>query len=270
MTASGLYDGEVVHQRFAPRAHRLRYRLFNLLIDLDEAPELDRRLRLFGRNRAAAFSLWDRDHLAGDDTPLAIQVRAMLTEAGVAAGGAIRLLCMPRVLGHVFNPLSIFYCHRPSGELAAAVLEVNNTFGERHCYLLEAASPAMDRIVSRRCAKRFFVSPFMDLDMTYDFRISTPAALASTEILARAADGAPLLLARFAGVRRELTDRSLARALVEHPLLTLKVVAAIHYEAALLLAKGLRLRRKPEPPGCPVTHSRPRGTPDPARLLEVT
>lgn len=245
MSVSGLYDGAVTHQRLAPRRHRLRYRLFQLLLDLDELPALDRRLRLFGHNRAALFSLHDRDHLAGDGRPLRGQVEAMLRAAGIeAAGGPIRLLCMPRVLGYVFNPLSIFYCHCQSGELTAVVLEVNNTFGERHCYLVEARGA---EVVRQSCAKAFFVSPFLGLDMTYDFRLAAPGERAATAILGRGADGAPIISAAFCGARRDLDDRELGRAFRRHPLLTLKVVAAIHWEAAKLLAKGLRLHRHPAP-----------------------
>ena len=242
---SALYDGAVVHRRLAPKPHRLRYRVFQLLIDLDEAPGLDRRLRLFGYNRPAAFSLWGRDHLNGTDEPLKDQIRAILAKTGLAADGPIRLQCMPRVLGYVFNPLSLFFCHRPSGELAAVVLEVNNTFGERHCYVVEATSDAGGLIVARRCAKRLFVSPFLPLEMTYDFLIVAPAERAVTNILARDARGAPILSATFAGRRRTLDDAALARALSDHPLLTLKVIAAIHWEAARMLARGFKQVRKP-------------------------
>jgi DUF1365 family protein len=251
MSASALYDGAVVHQRLAPRRHRLRYRLFQLLVDLDEAPALHRSLRLFGFNRAAVFSLHERDHLAGDGRSLRAQVEAMLAEAGIdVAGGPIRLLCMPRVLGYVFNPLSLYYCHRPDGGLAAVVLEVNNTFGERHVYLVEAAAGGR---IARRCEKRFFVSPFLPVDMTYEFRLAAPTESAATAILARARDGAPILAAAFAGRRRPLTDAGLARAFFAHPLLTLKVFAAIHGEALTLLAKGVRLRHKPAAPAAQVT-----------------
>ena len=242
---SALYDGTVMHRRFAPRAHRLRYRLFQLLIDLDELPALDRGLRLFGYNRFALFSHDDRDHGAGVDGPLRGQIEALLARAGIdIGGGPIRLLAMPRVLGYVFNPLSLYYCHRPSGELAAVVLEVNNTFGERHFYV----APAAGAVVRSACAKAFFVSPFMGMDMSYDFRLAEPGETAEVAILGRAANRAPLIFAHFAGRRRELTDAALLRAFFAHPLLTLKVVAAIHLEAAKLLAKGLRLQPKPTPP----------------------
>jgi DUF1365 family protein len=250
--ASGLYDGAVVHQRMSPRRHRLRYRLFQLLVDLDALPALSRDLRLFAHNRFALFSLHDRDHLAGERRPLRPQIESMLSAAGIdAAGGPIRLLCMPRVLGYVFNPLSVFYCHRPSGELAAVVLEVNNTFGERHSYVIEAGADG--KVARRGCAKAFFVSPFLGLDMTYDFRLAAPGETAATAILARGPDGAPVISAAFASRRQALDDRALARAFVSHPLLTLKVVLAIHWEALKLLAKGVRLRSKPTPPPRAVT-----------------
>ncbi len=247
---SALYDGGVVHRRYRPRAHRLRYRLFQLLLDLDELTALDRGLRLFGHNRFGLFSHHDRDHGDGSGRPLRGQVEAMLTAAGIdAGGGPIRLLAMPRVLGHVFNPLSLYYCHRPDGELAAVVLEVNNTFGERHFYLAAAAGGA----VRSACAKALFVSPFMGLDMTYDFRLAAPGERAEVAIFGREAGGAPLIFARFTGLRRPLTDAGLLGAFVAHPLVTLKVVAAIHVEALKLLAKGLRLRPKPAPPTRSVT-----------------
>jgi len=260
METSALYAGAVVHQRLTPRRHRLRYRLFQLLLDLEELPDLGRRLRLFSHNRPGLFSVHDRDHLSGERQPLRPQVEAMLAEAGLdAGGGPIRLLCLPRVLGYVFNPLSVFYCHRPTGELAAVVLEVNNTFGERHCYVVEA-DPAR-RMVARRCAKTFFVSPFMGMDMTYDFRLPTPGEAASTAILARGPDGAPMLAALFSGQRQALDDAALARAFLGHPLLTLKVILAIHWEAAKLLAKGVGPRVKPAPPAQPVTVVRAEAAP---------
>jgi DUF1365 family protein len=247
---SALYDGVVVHRRFAPRVHRLRYRLFQLLIDLDQLPTLDRGLRLFGHNRVALFSHYDRDHGDRSGRPLRGQVEALLKRAGLSAGGGpIRLLAMPRVLGYVFNPLSLYYCHRPTGELAAVVLEVNNTFGERHFYV----APAKGGVVRANCAKAFFVSPFMGMDMSYDFRLAAPGEAAEVAILGRAADGAPLIFASFAGRQRPITDAVLLRAFFAHPLLTLKVVAAIHLEAAKLIAKGVRLRPKPTPPTRAIT-----------------
>lgn len=155
---SALYAGSVMHQRLRPARHRLRYRVFSLRVDLDELPDLARRLRLFLFNRFNLFSLHERDHGAGAARGLRAHVDAQLHAAGLATGGAVRLLCMPRILGHVFNPLSVYFCHRPDGSLQAPLYEVNNTFGERHSYLIEV-DPALREgtTIVQSCAKGFHV-----------------------------------------------------------------------------------------------------------------
>ncbi len=249
---SALYVGEVVHQRFAPRRHRLKYPLFQILFDLDDLPTLSRRLRLFSHNRFNAFSFHDADHGAGAAAPLRDYVERILSGAGLATGGGrILLLCLPRVLGWVFNPLSIYYCHGPDGDLVAMIYEVSNTFGERHSYVIPAV--ASEGPIVQSCRKGFYVSPFMDMEMTYDFRLTRPGETLATTIYGRDASGAPLIFAAFTGRRRALADGALARILVGFPLLTLGVMAAIHWEALLLAFKGLRLRIRPAPPPEPVT-----------------
>ena len=251
MTASALYAGTVVHRRTAPRVHALRYRAFWLLLDLDELPALAGRLRLFAHNRAGLFSLYDRDHGDGSATPLRVQVERHLAAAGIDIdGGAIRLLCMPRTLGYGFNPLSVYFCHHRTGALAAILYEVHNTFGERHSYLIPVAPGSS--VVRQRCDKRFFVSPFMDMDMRYEFRIVPPAGRVVVGIRAVAA-GAAVITASLAAERRDLTDRNLLRAFLTNPALTTKVIAAIHWEALRLVLKGLRLRRKLAPPAHALT-----------------
>ena len=255
--ASALYEGQVVHQRFAPRAHRLRYAMFQMLFDLDELPALSHDLKLFSLNRLNLFSFHERDH--GDGRPrLRTFVEELLLTAGFDfEGGPIRLLCMPRTLGHVFNPLSIYYCHRPDGSVAAVLYEVNNTFGQRHSYLIPAQAGA-DGVVDQACEKAFYVSPFMDMDMSYDFRLTTPGERIATTIHGADAAGLRLITAVFTGQRRAITDRALLRAFLAFPLLTLKVVAAIHWEAIWLLLKGLGFRGRPAAPGTPVTQVPPR------------
>ncbi len=251
--ASGLYAGVVTHQRLRPKAHHLRYSMFQMLFDLDEAPRLAARLRLFSHNRFNLFSFFDRDHGDGRAGPLRAWVEETLAAAGIALeGGAIRLLCMPRLLGHVFNPLSIYYCHRADGALAAMLYEVNNTFGERHTYLIAVPLGASGPI-RQTCAKAFHVSPFMDMAMTYDFKVTTPGANIVTAVNASDGQGAPVLAAAFRGRRRELTDRVLFHALIAYPLLTLKVVAAIRLEAVKLILKGVRPRPRPAAPAHAVT-----------------
>jgi DUF1365 family protein len=231
--------------------------MFQMLFDLDETASLGRRLRLFSHGAFNLASFHDRDHGDGRAGPLRGWVEETLARAGMPIeGGRILLLCMPRILGHVFNPLSIYFCHRRDGALAAMLYEVNNTFGERHSYLIPVIDPAADRLgepIRQSCAKAFHVSPFMDMAMTYDFQITRPGETLATTVHGKDASGALLIAAAFTGVRVELSDASLARALRRHPLLTLKVVAAIHLEAARLALKGLRLRPRPPAPGEPVT-----------------
>ena len=252
---SGLYPGVVTHARFRPRAHRLRYRLFMTLLDLDELPDLDRRLRLFGHNRPGLISFHDKDHLGGTGD-LKAEVLAALDRAGVALdGGSIGLLCMPRVLGWAFNPISVYVCRRADGAVAAMLYEVNNTFGGRHTYLIPAGEPAADGAIVQSCAKALHVSPFMDMAMRYRFRVRPPGRDATLVIDGDDAEG-PVIAAAFSGRRRALTDPGILRAVVAHPLLALSVLAAIHWEAVKLLLKGLRLRPGPPGPGDPLTLAR--------------
>jgi DUF1365 family protein len=250
---SALYVGAVTHQRFAPRRHRLRYAMFQMLFDLDETPALSRRLRLFSHDRFNLVSFHDRDHGDGRAGPLRGWVEDTLRQAGTPIdGGKILLLCMPRILGHVFNPISIYFCHRGDGALAAMLYEVNNTFGERHSYLIPVPEPP-DGPIRQSCAKAFHVSPFMGMAMTYDFLITRPGDTLATTVHGKDPAGALLIAAAFAGARRDLTDPALARLLVTHPLLTLKVVAGIHIEAVKLFLKGVRLQPHPPAPREPVS-----------------
>jgi DUF1365 family protein len=248
---SGLYRGVVTHARFRPRAHRLRYRLFMTVLDLDELPALDHRLRLFGHNRHGLISFHDKDHLGGTGE-LKAEVLAALAKAGIdLEGGRVQLLCMPRVLGFVFNPISVYFCLRSDGAVAAMLYEVNNTFGGRHSYLIPVQSAA-DGLIRQSCDKGFHVSPFMDMAMRYRFQVAPPSGEATLAIDGDDAEG-PMIAARFHGRRRELTDAAVLAAFLAHPLLALSVLAAIHWEAVKLLLKGLRLRPGAPTPADPVT-----------------
>ncbi len=248
---SALYLGGVMHQRLRPRRHRLEQRAFWLLLDLSELDGLDRRLRLFSRNRWNLFSFFDRDHGDGSDRPLRTQVEARLAAVGVdLAGGVIRLLTMPRLLGYVFNPISVYYCHAADGRLTAVSYEVTSTFGERHCYDLPIVDDRGEAGAFRQsCAKALYVSPFLGMEMLYRFRGRAPADRVGLTIGCDDATG-PLLTASLWGRRRALTDPGLARAAAAFPLLTLKVVAAIHWEALILWLKGVpvTLGQRPDRP----------------------
>ena len=244
---SALFPGIVTHARFRPTRHALRYRLVSLLIDIDELDTLDRRLRLFSVDRWNMFSFRRADR--GDRTgrPLRQQLEAAMAEAGIAAGGGpIRLLTMPRILGWSFNPLSVFFCHRPDGALAAILWEVDNTFGERHAYLIPAEADA-DGAIRQRCSKSLYVSPFIDMAMTYDFTVRPPGETFAINIAVSDDDG-PLMTAHHVGRRVELTDGALLRAFASLPLQALWVLGGIHWEALKLWLKGVGLRSRPPPP----------------------
>jgi len=247
--ASALYSGIVTHRRLRPRAHFLRYRVFMLLLDLDEVEARLPRLRLLRAGRRGLMSFDPRDHGDGSTVPLRQQIAARLAEAGLPADGAVRLLCMPRVLGHGFNPLSVYFCYRACGALGAILYEVSNTFGERHSYLIRA--PATGE-VRQGAPKRFHVSPFLDMDLVYDFRVTPPGEEVAVCISVLGAEG-PMLSAAFTGRRSRLDDQGLLLAWLKHPLLTLKVVAAIHLEALRLWRKGIAYRPRPPAPVAPVT-----------------
>lgn len=245
--SSGLYLGDVTHRRLRPREHRLSYKIWSLLLDLDELASLDARLRLFSVDRFNLVSFYRKDRGDGSGRDLRQQVEEAMRGAGLHPdGGAIRLLTMPRILGYAFNPLSVFFCFRRDGEIAAILWEVDNTFGERHGYLLPARRDG-DGLVRQRCGKDFHVSPFMDMNLTYDFAVRPPDEKFSLVI--DVSDGEGLLLsARHLARRAELGDVALLRQFLKIPLMTMKVVAGIHWEALKLWLKGVRLRRRPEPP----------------------
>ena len=243
MSASYIYSGWVMHRRLQPRRHQFRYRAWWLLLDLDELPRLASRLRWLSLERFNLFSFFERD-FGHEPAPLRRQIERCLAAAGITCdGGPIRLLCMPRVLGYAFNPLSIYFCHRRDGRIAALVYEVHNTFGERHSYAIEAAE-GEDGVIRQTAAKRLHVSPFMGMDMRYQFRVRLPGETLSVGISGSDC-GATLINASLHARRRALTDGQLLRLLVSHPFVTIKVIGAIHWEALRLLGKGLRVYPHP-------------------------
>lgn len=252
--ASALYRGEVMHRRLRPVQHRLHYRVFWLLLDLAELDGLDQRLRLFSRNRFNLLSFHDRDHGDGSGATLRAQIETWLDRAGIdIGGGAIRLLTMPRVLNYVFNPISLYYCHHPDGRLMAMVYEVTSTFGVRHAYVIPVSPEDQSNgRIRQGAAKALYVSPFMGMEMDYEFQGHAPGPRLDLTINGRDADG-QMITAAMSGERRPLADADLLAAAVAMPLLTLKVVAAIHWEALKLWLKGVPLTRQPAPAHGPVT-----------------
>ncbi|AUG51527.1 DUF1365 domain-containing protein [Thalassospira marina] len=266
--ASALYQGVVTHHRLRPRQHRLRYRVVSFLFDLDEIGQLHRKLRFFSHNRFNLFSFHDRDFGRGDGKGLRAQIMEMLQQNGLADCGArIEILCYPRILGFVFNPLSVYFCYRENGELGAILHDVSNTFGDRHGYLIPVTDACHDAkgVVHQTCAKQFHVSPFIGMKADYRFRICPPGDRVAIAI-AESDDEGVFLNAAFAGNHTVLTDRTLLSAFLRYPLMTLKVIAGIHWEAVHLWRKGFAFHRRPTPPEHRITYVAASG----AALLSTT
>ena len=244
---SKIYPGRVFHHRLRPKPHKLNYRVFTLLLDLDELPRLDHDLRLFAHNRFAVFSFYDRDHGAGENGDLRTYVRAALQQADInISDGKIKLLCYPRIFGYVFNPLSVYYCYDGDDHLRAMLYEVSNTFGERHSYLMEI-NEHQGLKARQHCKKRFHVSPFMAVSGVYEFKLRLTDKL----ILVRidlSDDSGLLMRTGFAGSAEVLSGQNLFKMLILYPLMTVKVIIGIHWEALKLWSKGLHVFTKPEPP----------------------
>lgn len=255
---SALYVGRVMHERSFPRRHRMSYGVWYMLADLDELAELDRGVPGFGLNRPAPVSFHEADHGARDGSPLRPWIDGRLAEAGIdLEGGAVRILTFPRVFGYVFNPISVWFCHGPDDDLRAILYEVSNTFGQWHDYLVPVAPG--DVTMNARGAsvrtvfdKRLYVSPFIDMDATYDFTTRLPDERVSV-VVRESAAGGRVLVATLGARRRPLTGRSLRSTLMRYPLVTLKVVGGIHWEAFKLWRKGAPFRRRGAPPASPMT-----------------
>jgi DUF1365 family protein len=233
-----------------PVIHKLRYSVFTVLFDCDRLEALDRRLWLFSYNRFNLFSLYDRDH--GDGTPIHSYLNAIA--ARTAGGGDIArfvMLCYPRILGYVFNPLTVYFGLDANDSVRLVIYEVNNTFGERMSYVLPA-EPDENGIIAQSCRKRLYVSPFNDDTGTYSFHASSPGEELTVGVALKDEAG-PLLNAYFSGQRRELGDGTLLKAIARTGWMTVKVMAGIHYEAAKLWLKGLRLRPRPTKPATSIS-----------------
>jgi len=241
---SALYQGTVRHTRLRPVHHDFKYRVYYGLWDIDELDRLERSLRLFSLGRFNLFSIDPRDHGPEDGTSLRDWVVRILERAGVELnGGRIELLAYPRVLGHVFNPISVWYCYDSEDRLTAVIHEVRNTFGDKHSYVV----PVDNRHLNHEFEKRLHVSPFNDMDSHYSFSMTRPGEHLSLGISQGDGEG-PFLRAGLSLTRMALTDLNLMRLFWSHPLLTLKVVGGIHWEAVRLWFKGAKFHSRPMPP----------------------
>lgn len=237
---SCIYNGEVTHTRFKPVRHFLKYKTFSLLIDLDEINYLDKSIGIFSHNKFNIFSFYDKDHGDRDGGNLKDWVISNLKKFGVKENITnIKVLCYPRILGYVFNPLSIFYCYEKD-KLVAIFYEVKNTFNEQHTYIFKIKN---NEEIIQKCRKKFYVSPFMDMETFYNFKLLNPNDKLSVFIKQTDAGGT-VLTATQTGDRKEFSFKQLAINFLKYPLMTIKIISSIHYEALLLWKKGAIYRKR--------------------------
>ena len=245
--AACFYSCQVMHRRLVAPLYRFVYRVFYLLLDIDRIDAAAQGTRLFSHNRFNLLAFHDRDHGDGSGR-LRPWAEGVLAGAGIElAGGRIRLLVLPRLIGHAFNPISLWYCEHRDGSLRAVIAEVRNTFGERHCYLLSADGAAMPYAMRHEKDKCFHVSPFLDLVGRYRFTLGEPGERLRVAIH-ETREGLPILDATVAGERLALGDGAILRLVALMPLMTLKVVGGIHWEALKIWLRGGKFHRKPEAP----------------------
>ncbi|MFH1568886.1 MAG: DUF1365 domain-containing protein [Gemmatimonadota bacterium] len=254
---SCIYEGWVQHRRRAPVAHGFRYRLFMMYLDLEELPSLFDGRWLWSASRRAAARFRREDHLGPADQPLDQAVRELVEKrTGARPAGPVRLLTHLSYFGYRFNPVSFYYCFDAAGQqVQAVVAEVSNTpWGERHCYVVTPPAGTGDLHRARfEFAKEFHVSPFMAMDQTYAWRLTAPGPKLAVH-MENYQDGAPQFDASLHLSRTEITTGSLHRVLVQYPLMTVQVIAAIHWQALRLWLK--RCPYVPHP-----THNRAEVTP---------
>jgi DUF1365 family protein len=246
--------GQVRHSRLRPAQNTFSYGVFTLMLPLRTLGDAALPGRFCSRNRFNLMSFHDRDHGDGT-TPLLSWIDQLLKSENIAdADGEIWLQTFPRVLGYVFNPVSFWYCHRSNGELRAIVCEVNNTFGERHFYLLDTGG-AMSWGLSLSAKKVFHVSPFCAVEGRYRFRfMRTTQTIDGTDIERIVAridyddNEGPLLLTSVSGKLLPLSTATAGEAFLRHPLMTLGVIARIHWQALRLFIKRVPFFSKPLPP----------------------
>ncbi|NIR43717.1 MAG: DUF1365 domain-containing protein [Gemmatimonadetes bacterium] len=247
--SSAIYTGTLRHRRRRPLANRFRYGVYQLLIDLDEVEALAGRLWFFGHNRFNLFSFYDRDHMGASGVPLRSKLARWLAARGVELGASrVMLLTNPRVLGYVFNPVSYYYVFGANDELRFVVAEINNTFGETYCYLLDDLKPRGGRALVARRRKVFHVSPFIEIDgIDYDW-IMTPPGDRLTVHIDEFRGEDKFFDATLSLKRNALTAGRLAWTFVRYPHMTARTIFLIHWQALKLWWRGAPLHRKPEPP----------------------
>ena len=240
--SSCIYSGFVTHRRFKPKRNFFSYKTFSLLIDLNEVENLERKIKFFSYNKFNILSFYNVDHGPRDGSCLIKWVKKVLAESRMNfESGTIKLLCFPRFFGYVFNPLSIFYCYDKNLQLKAVLYEVKNTFNEQHTYVFPASTSS--NLILHKCDKKFYVSLFIEMKTFYNFRLLKPGN--TMNVFIKQADiGGTLLTACQTGKRIELNNKNLFVQFLKHPLMSFKVILAIHFEAFRLWSKGIKHVKK--------------------------
>ncbi|MDC0031013.1 DUF1365 domain-containing protein [Candidatus Pelagibacter sp.] len=240
---SSIYTGNVIHKRFKPKIHSFNYKVFALLIDLSELDLLDKKLKIFSYNRFNIISFYNKDHGPRDGSSLKKWVKDNLKKNNINTDNIlIKILCYPRIFGYVFNPLSVFYIYDKDLNLISILYEVKNTFGEQHTYIFK--SDKNQNLIQHVCKKKFHVSPFIEMNCVYFFRLLKPGNKISIIIDQNDKEG-KILYASQDGIKSELNNKTLIKAYLKHPLMTFKIIFAIHFEAFKLWTKGIKfIKRK--------------------------
>ena len=238
---SKIYTGKVIHKRFKPKEHYFKYNVFSLLIDLNELEEINKYINFFSYNKFNIISFFDKDHGDRDGSSIKLWVKKNLRNIGIMTEDiSIKLLCYPRIFGYVFNPLSTYFIYNKHSELISIFYEVKNTFGEQHTYIFKAQD---EKTVQNKCKKKFYVSPFIEMDCEYHFKTLNPREQLSVVINQNDKDG-KLLFASQDGISKDFNNKNLILSYLTHPLMTFKIIGAIHYEAFKLWAKRIKLIAK--------------------------
>ena len=242
MISSSIYNGNVIHKRFKPKKHFFKYKVFSLFLDLSELKELHNNLNFFSLNKFNLISFYEKDHGERDGSSLLDWVKNNLRSNSISTDNIkVKLLCYPRILGYVFNPLSIFFVYDNDENLISILYEVKNTFGEQHTYVFKIERE--NKLIQNNCSKKFHVSPFIEMDCNYFFRILNPGDKLSVIIDQYDQEG-KILFASQDGVRSDLTNKNLMNSYLKHPLMTFKIISAIHFEAFKLWIKGIKFVKK--------------------------
>jgi len=238
---SKIYTGKVIHKRFKPKEHYFKYNVFSLLIDLNELEEINKYIKFFSYNKFNIISFYDKDHGDRDGSSIKLWVKKNLRNIGIMTEDiSIKLLCYPRIFGYVFNPLSTYFIYNKHLKLISIFYEVKNTFGEQHTYIFKAQD---EKTVQNKCKKKFYVSPFIEMDCEYHFKTLNPREQLSVVINQNDKDG-KLLFASQDGISKDFNNKNLILSYLTHPLMTFKIIGAIHYEAFKLWAKRIKLIAK--------------------------